>query len=215
MNATALVPAAPAVLSEEDLARVRWYRFLAGVFQAAPDAAMLASIAAAAGATARDVPDRASEPPLLRAWADLAVAARAATTQTVREEHDRVFVSVGKAPVLLNASYYLSGFLNERPLVELRDTLSGLGLARRGDIGETEDHLASLCEAMALLIESDDPLRSQASTQRDFFQRFVSPWYERLADSIDGCDDVQFYRPVARLMRCFFDVERQAFDFDA
>jgi TorA maturation chaperone TorD len=199
------------LLSEEDAARVRWYRFLARVFQAAPDESLLASVAASAAPGSPDP----QAPPLALAWVDLAEAARRSSAAAVREEYDRLFVSVGKAPVLLNASYHLSGFLNERPLADLREHLATLGLARRTDVGETEDHLASLCEVMALLIESDDPRLGAVSTQQAFFRRFVSSWYERLAESVAGCDEAQFYRPVARLMQGFFDVERQAFDIEA
>ncbi|WP_197711962.1 TorD/DmsD family molecular chaperone [Polynucleobacter necessarius] len=63
------------------------------------------------------------------------------------------FISVGKPNVVLNASFYLAGHLNERPLVNIRRALEGLGLESADEVTETEDHLSALCEVMRYLIE--------------------------------------------------------------
>ena len=52
---------------------------------------------------------------------------------------------------MCNGSWYLTGFLQEEPLAELRDDLAELGLGRAG-VTETEDHIAALAEVMRHLV---------------------------------------------------------------
>jgi TorA maturation chaperone TorD len=77
-------------------------------------------------------------------WQALVAAMRATTPAAAAEEYDALFGGVGKPEVFLYGSYYLSGFLNEKPLAALRDDLAALGLARDEQRGETEDHIAAL-----------------------------------------------------------------------
>jgi TorA maturation chaperone TorD len=202
--ATFLLQEAP---SDEDLARSRWYLFFSQILREAPDAQLIASLARDASS---DVPGDA---PLEQAWVEFASAVALADAQAVRIEHDQVFVGVGKAPVPPNASYYLSGFLNERPLADLREYLAGIGLARRDEVSETEDHLASLCEVMAHLIAGDD-VPDRLAAQREFFERFIAPWYERFTDALETCDEADFYRATARVLRRFLEVERLGLAFE-
>ena len=51
--------------------------------------------------------------------------------------------------------------------------------------------------------------------QREFFSRFLAPWYESLADTIEHSGVTDFYKHAGRLLREFLAVERQAFDFDS
>jgi len=206
---TGSIPIAPA-LADEDQARRNWYLLIAQLFRAPPDAATLAAIASAAP----DGPPPPDAPPLARAFADLAAACAEASAAALRDEYDAVFLGVGKAEVFLNASWHLTGFLHDRPLVELRDSLAALGLARRDDIGETEDHIAALCETMALLIASPEARVASIDTQRAFFQRFLAPWFESFCDAIEHSGTTDFYKHAARVSRVFLGVERQAFDFE-
>jgi TorA maturation chaperone TorD len=193
--------------SDEDRARARWYGFLARVFAMPPDAALLADLARAAAADGDD------PTPLGRAWSALGRASARAHADAVAAEHDRLFVGVGRAPVAIHASWYLSGFLHERPLADLREALANFGIARREHDARTEDHLASLCEAMALLAESDDA--GAPAHERELFERFLSPWYARFAQAVDASGEADWYRSAAALLATFLDVERQAFDFDS
>ncbi|HVL57971.1 MAG TPA: molecular chaperone TorD family protein [Burkholderiaceae bacterium] len=211
MNAPAELSRPDAVVTPEDQARANWYLFLARLFRAPPDDQTLQSLRSAALDEA--VPEPSS--PLLHAWNELLLAAQRADAQRVRVEYDEAFIGVGKSEVTLNASWYLTGFLHERPLAELRERLAALGLARREGIAETEDHIASLCEVMAWLITRGDQRVEAIDVQREFFQRFLAPWYERLADALQASATVDFYRPAGRVLREFLEVERQAFDFDS
>jgi TorA maturation chaperone TorD len=195
----------------EDAARADWYALVGRLFHSPPDAALLSRIAAAVGEAVE--PGPASE--LERAFGGLAQASGQAAADAVRAEYETAFLGVGKPEVFLQASYYLAGFLHERPLAELRARLAELGVARRGDVSETEDHVAALCEVMRLLITSEDPALSGLDTQRSFFSRFLSPWCDALCDAVEHAGSTDYYKHVGRLARAFFAVERQAFDFDS
>ena len=59
-------------------------------------------------------------------------ARRAATTsaEAAEREYFDLFVGVGRGELLPYASYYLTGFLNERPLARVREDLAALGIER-------------------------------------------------------------------------------------
>lgn len=188
--------------ADEELERAHWYALLAGLLRSAPDSARLASIAAAGGA------DRSTE--LGAALGALADACAGASVQSVRDEFDATFVGVGKPEVFVNASYYLTGFLHERPLADLRDELARLGIARRAEVSDTEDHFCALCDVMRMLIADRAPL----ARQRALFDRFVASWVDDFCDALERAGTTDFYKHVGRVARAFFAVERTAFDFD-
>ena len=206
-------PAAASPPCPEDLARSDWYALLAALFLAPPDSALLARIASAVDPRA----DARSDPQgdLEREFALLAETCGSAVEDAVKQEYDAVFLGVGRPEVFLNASYYLSGFLHERPLADLREELAHLGLARREDYSQTEDQIGSLCEVMRLLIVEGAAGGPDLAVQRAFFSRFIGPWFEQMCDALEQCEATRFYKDVGRLARAFFAVERLAFDFDS
>lgn len=195
--------------SDEDLARADWYALLAVLFQAPPAAALLSRVAAAAPAAG------GADTELGQAFGELARTCASADEDAVRAEYDAAFLGVGKPQVFLNASYYLAGFLHERPLADLREHLAGIGLARSERWSQTEDHVASLFEVMRFLIVEGGPGQEGLQAQREFFERFIGPWFERMCDSLGQAQATVFYRHVGRLARVFLAIERQAFDFDS
>lgn len=200
-----------AIVAPEDAARARWYGLFANLFRSPPSRQWLAAIVADADSTGASADDS----PLARAWRDFTRACAQADAEAVRTEFDTAFLGVGKADVIPYASYHLSGFLNDRPLVELREHLTALGLSRRADIGETEDHLSALCETMAWLIAGDPGKGRELAVQREFFSRFLAPWFESLCDTIEHSGVTDFYKHAGRLLREFLAIERLAFDFDS
>ena len=187
----------------EETARADLYGLLATLLYAPPSQALLDTIASAR---------TEGEGVLERAWADLVAACREASEDAVRSEYDQLFVGVGKPEVVLYGSYYLSGFMMEKPLVELRDDLARLGLARPESVPESEDHLAALCEVMRYLIASDDLQHANLETQKAFFATHLQPWVRECCTAVSEHPQARFYRPVAALASVFFDVEMQAFD---
>ncbi len=191
--------------SDEDRARAEHYALIARLFHAAPDAALLAALAQAGQTLGGDQGD------LPRAWAALGVATRAMPLQAVVDEFDALFVSVGKPEVMCNGSWYLTGFLQEEPLADLRDDLAELGLGRRPGVTETEDHIAALAEVMRHLVLTG-PDEAGLARQRQFFGRHLAPWYAQFAGALAAAPGADFYARVGGLLAAFMDIERQAFD---
>lgn len=193
--------AAPPADDAEDTARADLYGLLATLFYRAPDAALLHHIASnrARGEDADTV--------LGAAWNALCDAASVTTEAEAADEYQQLFIGVGKPEVFLYGSYYLAGFLNERPLVALRDDLARYGLVRHDHVTETEDHVATLCEVMRFLVAGDDLSVSNLGEQQRFFARHLQPWVDKLADALDAHPQARFYRSAASLLRAFAQVE--------
>ncbi|MGV3653133.1 MAG: TorD/DmsD family molecular chaperone [Noviherbaspirillum sp.] len=188
----------------EEAARAGLYGLLATLFYGPPGQDLLDALAR----DGREGGDSAFE----AAWAALAQACAKADPEALRDEYEALFVGVGKPEVMLYGSWYRSGFLMEKPLAELRTDLARLGLERPETIGETEDHIALLCEVMRTLITSDDALHASLETQRGFHDEHLAPWAGRFCDTLENHPRADFYAVVARLAREFFSVERLAFD---
>ncbi len=187
----------------EETARADLYGLLATLLYAPPQQDLLTTIGNAAVQ---------GESVLEHAWSDVVVSCKSAQQESVREEYELLFVGVGKPEVMLYGSYYLSGFLMEKPLAELRTDLSVLGLQRSDDVVESEDHLASLCEVMRYLIAADDVLHANLAAQEKFFNAHMRAWVVDCCNAIEASRNAKFYKPVACLARIFFEVEMQAFD---
>ncbi|MDX1669346.1 MAG: molecular chaperone TorD family protein, partial [Limnobacter sp.] len=118
--------------------------------------------------------------------------------KAIIQEFDDLFIGVGRPDVMLFGSYYLAGFLNEKPLVALRDDLRRIGLEADKTLTETEDHMAFLCEVMRFLIlEENPPLPFDEQVR--FFTQHVAPWYARLCDAIEANPKANFFKTVGRL----------------
>jgi TorA maturation chaperone TorD len=192
--------------SGEELARAELYGLLAQLWLAAPDAALLEQFKVAV----TQATERGGH--LEAPWQALVAAMRKASAEAATEEYDALFGGVGKPEVFLYGSYYLSGFLNEKPLALLRADLERLGLARDEARGETEDHVAYLFEVMRYLIAGDDVAVCNLEQQRRFFRAHVQPWVAQLCDAVQVHPRADTWRAVAELTRQFVAVETQAFD---
>ncbi|MGC9185109.1 MAG: TorD/DmsD family molecular chaperone [Thiomonas sp.] len=192
--------------SDEDAARADLWGLLSLLFIAPPSAQALSQLAAAPAAS--DAPDSA----LQQAWCELQRVAASVTPQQVRDEFEALFGGTGRPAVYVYGSFYLAGALHEKPLARLRADLAGIGLSRRIDLGESEDHFAVLAEIMRFLIAGDDPAVCTLTRQRDLFQRHIQPWGAQMCDAIEGDRTAQFYRALAGFTREFLQVEQMAFD---
>jgi TorA maturation chaperone TorD len=149
---------------------------------------------------------------LKEAWVDLQGACRVADAEALRQEFDDLFVGVGHPPVRPYASWYLAGALNDAPLADLREELAGLGFGRRPAVGYTEDHVAALADVMRMLILGGaGEAGADLTAQRRFFERFIKPWYPRLAQDM-AAEPAVFYRAVGRFLKAFLDVEATSFE---
>jgi len=201
------VPIAPVAASDEDRARADHYALLARLFFAAPDAALLQALADSGRVLG------VGEAPFAQAWAALGAAARATDAAAVHAEYEALFHAIGRPEVMLYGSFYLAGFLMEEPLADLRADLAELGLARRGGVAETEDHVAALAEVMRHLVLSGSD-EAGLARQRVFFAHHLQPWYGRLAEALAAAPQANFYVRVGALARAFFDIESEAFEME-
>jgi TorA maturation chaperone TorD len=190
----------------EELARAELYGLLARLWMAPPDAALLSQFRVAV----TEAPEAGG---LLEApWQALVAALRRTTVEAAADEYDALFGGVGKPEVFLYGSFYLAGFLNEKPLAALRTDLAALGLTRDATRGETEDHLAYGCEVMRYLIAGDDIAVCNLEQQRRFFRGHLQTWVGDLCNAVEAQPRADIWRHVAQFTRVFLDIETQGFD---
>ena len=191
---------------DEETARAEIYGLLAQLYYAPPPAELLSALRVAV----TDAPAQGAF--LEEPWRALVGAAREFDEAAIATEYDALFGGVGKPEVYLFGSHYLSGFLNEKPLARLRETLAGMGLARDEAMPETEDHIAYVFEVMRYLIAGDDVAVANLTKQREFFGEYLQPWVNGLCDAISGHPRARFYKALAEFTRAFVSVEAQGFD---
>jgi len=197
----ATAPEGDALLLEAARNRIEIYRLLAALMRRSADQSLLIALAD------MPLPDSdPNEPELTRAWRELRCAAGNADPDVVDDEFHALFIGLGRGEILPYASWYVSGFLMDRPLVALRSDLQRLGIVRDPDNKEPEDHAAALCETMALLAEQAEG--DDLNEQRNFLLMHISPWMGQLFADIKQAENADFYRAVAALGSAFLTVEQ-------
>ncbi|MCD6078227.1 MAG: hypothetical protein K0R89_2165 [Ramlibacter sp.] len=191
---------------DEETARAEVYGLLSQLYYAPPSGELLAALQVAV----TDAPAQGAF--LEEPWRAVVAAARDLDAPSIADEYDALFGGVGKPDVYLFGSHYLAGFLNEKPLARLRETLAGLGLARDEAMPETEDHIAYVCEVMRYLIAGDDVAVANLTRQSEFFAEHLLPWVNALCDAISAHPKARFYAALAEFTRAFVSVEAQGFD---
>jgi TorA maturation chaperone TorD len=141
--------------------------------------------------------------------AALAEAAERTNADRVQREYFDLFIGLGRGELLPYGSYYLTGFLHERPLARLREDLATFGIARAEDVVEPEDHAGILCEIMAGLCSGALPAPPDAD--RVIFERHMAPWIGRFFADLERADAADFYRSVGALGRSLIALEAEAF----
>ncbi len=186
-------------VDEIDAARAQEYALLAALLVRAPDAEFLSRLAGLRG----------DATPLGLAHVALAEAASQTDAVRVGREFFDLFIGLGRGELLPYASYYLTGFLHERPLARLRDDLAVLGVERAEGNAEPEDHAAILCEIMAGI--AGGHFTAPAGADRQLFERHMAPWIGRFFADLERAEAADFYRRVGALGRVFIQVEMEAF----
>lgn len=192
-------------LAAEEAGRAAHYGLLAGLLSAPPDAGALEALAGLGG----------GETPLGAAVALLALRAANADATAVRHEYEDLFIGIGRGELVPFASYYLTGFLNERPLARLRTDMAALGIERARNVREPEDHIAALCEMMAGLITGRFGAPFPLERQHRFFDTHLAPWAGRFFADLEKARSARLYAAVGCLGRTFLDIERTAFEIAA
>lgn len=187
----------------ENVARSEMYRFVASLLSTAPTQDLIDGIATLSG----------DQTPLGQAITALAGTAQTAQAAAVEREFFDLFIGVGRGELLPYASFYQTGFLNERPLADLRGDLARIGVARAKDRFEPEDHIALLFEVMADMAAGE--LLVDDAVQSAFFARHIAPWAAQFFDDLAIAPSASFYRSVAEIGRLLVDIESRAFSLAA
>jgi TorA maturation chaperone TorD len=194
---------------DEETARAEVYGLLAALYYAPPAPELLSQLRVAV--TEAPAAGGFLEEP----WRAVVAATRDMTDAQVADEFDRLFGGVGKPEIFLFASHHIAGFLNEKPLAQLRSDLATLGLARDETMPETEDHVSYIFEVMRYLIAGDDVEVANLTQQQKFFAAHVQSWLPAMCEAITAHPAARFYAAVAAFTQAFVGVEAQGFDMMA
>lgn len=189
-------------IAEEDVLRAHVYRLLARFLRSAPDQQALDNVAGISG----------DDSDLGQALGVLARLAGKMSPETCAEEYQNLFIGVGRGELLPYASYYLTGFLNEKPLAKLRRDMGRLGIERRVAVREPEDHIAALCEMMCGLILGDFGAPLGLHEQRSFFNSHIGNWAGHFFDDLEQARSSAFYGAVGSVGKSFMAIEQAAFE---
>jgi len=191
-------PAGNAAPDQDQLARAGAYSLLGALLAAPPSGDLLHSL--------RELPPGAGL--LAPAWAGLAKAAGAVRPESLEDEYHALFIGLGRGELMPYASWYLTGFLMEKPLAQLRAELRGLGFARQEGVAEPEDHAAALCEVMAMTIAEN---RLSFQEESEFFVRYLGSWLPRFFQDLKRAESAAFYAAVGDFGARLMAVEQQYF----
>lgn len=206
--------AAPVVFTHrvepEDQARADFYALLARLYRAAPDAPLLAAIAAADDLQV--APGSEHGDALAGAWRVLVAASSIMDPDAAKEEYQALFIGVGQSEVTLHGAAYAKGTGGGPLLVQIREALAKLELARQPNAIVYEDHLAVLFETMRVLILGTGRAQPAAiEEQRDFFSANIAPWATKCCNAICAKSVANYYVRVAQFTSFFVAVERDSF----
>jgi TorA maturation chaperone TorD len=186
-----------------DEARAQEYELIGSLIWRSPTVSMIQALSKLRG----DASDLGTSHFALAEQATIAEAAH------LRDEFFRLFIGVGRAELLPYASYYLTGFLNEKPLAAVREDMGALGLSKAERAGEPEDHIAVLFDVMAALIRGG--VTAPGLDEEIFFNRHIKPWAQRFFADLEVSPHATFYNIVGRIGRLFIAIENEAFSLPA
>lgn len=188
-----------AVASEEQQYRVGAYGLLASLLRNSPAESILKQVKELAAVETRDMDE------LALSMSMLGLAASNTTIESADDEYHALFIGLGRGEMVPYGSWYMTGFLMEKPLSLLRDDLRTLGFQRDESVKEPEDHVAALCEVMAMLVTEQHSL----AVQINFFEAHITPWFDRFFADLSQAQSAVFYRAVGRFGTAFTDFEKQ------
>jgi len=185
-------------LEQEQQYRAAAYGMLAALLRDVPDAALLDQVSMFV-----DVDEGGDEMALSMSL--LGLAAKRRSIESINDEYHALFIGIGRGELVPYGSFYLTGFLMEKPLGDLRDDLDRLGFEREVEVHEPEDHVAALCEVMAMLIQDG----SSIDTQRGFFTTHINSWFQQFFTEMSAASNAVFYKAVSRFGSAFLEIEKR------
>ncbi|MDF3416052.1 molecular chaperone TorD family protein [Sulfitobacter sp. M57] len=192
-------------IPSEDRLRADLYNFLGLLLSGPPGQILLDQCAGLTG----DASD------LGKAIGSLSRVAGVCKPAKVESEFNALFVGLGRGELLPYASYYLTGFLNEKPLASLRTDMAMRGMTRSPNVYEPEDNIASLMEMMGGMIVGRFSTPATLADQKVFFNRHIAPWAGHFFSDLEAAKNSVLYASVGSVGRAFMEIEREAFRMTA
>ncbi len=192
-------------IAEEDRLRADLYDFLGVLLAGPPDQALLDKTKTLSG----------DDGELGTAIGALSRIAKHTKPPAAEREFNALFIGLGRGELLPYASYYLTGFLNEKPLAVLRRDMAARGMTRAENVYEPEDNIASCMEMMAGLIRGRFGKPASLADQKTFFNKHVGPWAGHFFTDLEAAKNSVFYAPVGAVGRVFMDIEAEGFRMSA
>jgi len=192
------------IVDSEEQLRADMYSFLASLLRAEPSEDLVKQL------TNLDSDDS----PIGKSIKTLSKLASSLDLPTIRDEYVKIFIGVGRGEILPFASYYLTGFLKDKPLAKLRNDMKEIGIELAENVKEPEDHIASLFDMMSGLILGKFNKKFSIGEQKDFFNKHLNPWVDLLMRDIESSKIAVFYSPVGTIGREFIEIERSSFSMD-
>lgn len=192
-------------ISEVDKIRSDMYLFLSGVLQREPSDNLVGEYNNLDGDKTR----------IGKAFNILSDLSKKVSPSDIRNEYQNLFIGVGRGELLPFGSFYVTGFLHDKPLASIRRDLNAMGIKRGDDFKEPEDHIACLCEIMSGMIIGEYGKYFPVPEQKSFFTKHIQPWAEHFFTDLEGAKSAIFYSPVGTIGKLFMKIEEEAFLMDA
>ena len=189
------------LVSEEDRLRADFYNFLGLLLAGPPDQMVLDQTAGLSG----------DDTDLGQAITALARVAKVTKPAAAEREFNALFIGLGRGELLPYASYYLTGFLNEKPLAQLRSDMVARGITRAANVYEPEDNIASLMEMMAGMIVGRFGEPASLDRQKTFWNKHIGPWAAHFYSDLEAAKNSVLYASVGTAGRVFMEIEREGF----
>lgn len=192
-------------IAEEDILRADLYDMLAALLARPPTPELLSMVKGLSG----------DSTPLGQGISAMARLAGHMKPPAVSAEFSTLFIGLTRGELLPYASYYMTGFLHEKPLAALRTDMSRLQIERAPNVFEPEDNIASLCEMMAGLIRGRFGRIAGLDVQKDFHAKHIAPWAAHFFSDLEAAKASVFFAPVGTIGKAFMEIEREAFRMGA
>ncbi len=192
-------------VSAEDRLRADFYNFLGLLLAAPPDQMLLDQVAGLTG----------DDTDLGQAIQAMARVAKVTKPAAAEREFNALFIGLGRGELLPYASFYLTGFLNEKPLAQLRNDMAARGITRAQNVFEPEDNIASLMEMMAGMIVGRFGSPASLEDQKAFWSKHIGPWATHFYSDLEAAENSVLYASVGTAGRVFMEIEREAFRMTA
>jgi len=185
--------------TDDDTLRAHVYSLLAALLTGPPSADLLRLLD-------RIEDQQESDTEMAQAWRMIKEAGGRTDAALLDDEYHQLFIGLGRGELVPYGSWYQTGSVMDQPLARLRSDLAVLGIQRRCEVRETEDHAAALCETMAIICSH--PSEVGLETQKAFFSDHLKGWMNRFFKDMQQASAARFYRAVGRLGEAFLTLEK-------